>query len=123
VSTGPFRIRCATCDPSLLPPDFDPVALIRAADEAKAKRAEEMPDEHTAIGVMFGAWLRLKELGWRDATYAPTDHSPLQLIEAGSTGIHEGYRDAERRFWITDDDTWPSRPVLWRPAERPEGTP
>ena len=88
-----------------------------AAMKAKAERAERLPDEAACLRALADGVHRLQELGWRDASYAPTDSSPLQLIEAGSTGIHDGYRDTERRFWITDDgDLWPSRPILFRAA-------
>jgi hypothetical protein len=92
-------------------------ALWAEAQAAKAKRAAEMPDDQTAIRVMSNAHSRLMELGWRDATYAPADGSDLELIEVGSTGIHLGYRDTDRCFWIVDDDVWPSRPVLWRAVQ------
>ena len=88
-----------------------------AAMKAKAERAERLPDEAACLRAMTDAHHRLKELGWRDASYAPANDSPLELIESGSTGIHRGHRDAERRFWIEGDgDLWPSRPVLFRPT-------
>lgn len=94
-------------------PDFD--ALVKAADEAKAARAEAMPDDTAALVCMFTAWQRLKELGWREAMYAPCDSSPLLLIESGSTGTHEGYCDPERRFWAyCGGDLWPSNPCLFK---------
>lgn len=89
-------------------------ALLAHVDAEKKRRAETMPDEQSAIRVMFDGWVRLKDFGWHEATYAPADGSPLELIEAGSTGIHHGFRDDERRFWIQENDTWPSRPVLYR---------
>lgn len=87
-------------------------ALWSAAKEHQRKRAEAMPDEPTALRAMVDAYQRLKELGWRDATYAPKDE-PIEMLEVGSTGIHRGYRD-DIGFWIQDTDTWPSRPVLFR---------
>lgn len=91
-------------------------ALWAAAMKAKAERAERMPDDMAAIRALTDAHHRLKELGWRDAIYAPTIETcaELELIEVGSSGIHRGYRDHEKRFWINDTDTWPSRPVLYR---------
>ncbi len=79
-----------------------------------------MPDERAAIRHAHDAYQRLVELGWREVASAPCDRSPLLLIEPGSTGIHRGFRDAERRFWIAEaHDLWPSRPMLYRPAARP----
>lgn len=85
------------------------------AKRQREERAARMPDEASAIRALFDAYGRLKELGWHEATYA-TKGVPLQMIEVGSTGIHEGYRD-EHGFWIhSHGDLWPSRPVLSRPA-------
>lgn len=98
--------------------------LVRQVEEGKRKRAEEMPDDAAALYAVFRGFLRLKELGWKNPIYAPKDGTPLQLLEPDSTGIHEGYRDAKGRFWITDTDVWPSRPMLYRLATtEPEGTP
>lgn len=88
-------------------------SLWASAQRAKEKRAADMPDERAAISNLFAAFIRLNELGWRDASYAPRGKR-LELIECGSTGIHDGYRD-EHGFWIhSHDDTWPSKPVLFR---------
>lgn len=96
--------------------------IMAAVKKAKADRHADIPDQATALRVMMDAWTRLKEMGWREAQYAPTDRSRLELIEVGSTGVHRGYRDEQRRFWVIDGDTWPSSPVLWRPlAPRPAG--
>ena len=65
------------------------------------------------VGIVRGV-AALKKLGWRHIMYAPKDRSPMLLIEPGSTGIHEGYRD-EISFWICDGDVWPSDPILWKP--------
>lgn len=91
---------------------------IWACCQASARtRAANMPTESRALQSLFDAWQRLKELGWREAMYCPTDETPCELIECGSTGIHCGYRDNERRFWICDgaaQDIYPSTPVLYR---------
>lgn len=72
--------------------------------------------ERATINKLFAAYNRLTELGWRSAFYAPRDGTPIELLEAGSTGIHTGHRDADGSFWIADaDDSWPSMPVLFRP--------
>ena len=55
----------------------------------------------------------LRKLGWRQIMYAPKDSSRMLLVEPGSSGIHEGYRD-EISFWICDGDVWPSDPILWK---------
>jgi hypothetical protein len=86
-------------------------ALLTAANQARDERARQMPDEAAALRVLHSAYTRLKELGWRVAIYAPVD-KPLLVIEAGSIGIHRGYRDSERCFWV--DDAWPSSPILFK---------
>lgn len=93
-----------------------------AVEAAKVARHAAMPDEATALRVMHEAWTRLKELGWRDAIYAPIG-CPLDVIEVGSTGIHRAERDNQRRFWIHDGDSWPSSPCLYRPATSRDTTP
>lgn len=96
------------------------VEILRASDEAKARRTESMPDERAAIHALFDAWLRLKELGWSEAQYCPKDGSVFDVIEAGSTGIHrcryEGKWPTGGWWIIGDDDLYPSHPVLFRAA-------
>ena len=55
---------------------------------ADKKRAEDMPDEKAAVAALFDAWLRLKELGWKEAEYCPKNGTPFLSIEPGSTGFH-----------------------------------
>lgn len=70
-------------------------------------------EEQRLIAAMFKAFDRLRNLGWQDAMYAPQGKD-LEVIEAGSTGIHRATRD-EIGFWIHDKyDTWPSTPILFR---------
>lgn len=89
-------------------------AMIADIEAGKRHRAEMMPTEQDAILVMFKAWERLKELGWREAVYAPRDGRALEFIEAGSTGIHPGHRD-EKYTWLHEaGDLWPSHPILFR---------
>jgi hypothetical protein len=93
-------------------------AIFEAADKETAARAEKMPDEKAAMRVMFDAWLRLKELGWSEASYCPKDGTPFKAIEAGSTGIFDCHYDGEwpnGTWWIADaGDLWPSRPILFK---------
>lgn len=92
-------------------------ALWAACEAATKARAEAMPTEEDAVRVMANAFQRLRELGWKEASYAPTD-KPLKLIEPGSSGIHDGHAYGEwphKSFWITDaGDLWPTRPCLFR---------
>lgn len=92
--------------------------LLASVDAAKAQRAEEMPDEAAALQVLFRAYQRLQELGFSDAIYCPKDGTVFDVIEAGSTGIHDCTYEGEwprGRWWVlADGDMWPSRPILYR---------
>ena len=91
------------------------------SDAAKSKRADDMPDEQSAIRAMFDAWLRLKELGWQEAIYCPKDGTKFKVIEPGSTGIFDCYYSGEwpdGSWWILEDgDQCPSYPVLFKPND------
>jgi hypothetical protein len=93
-------------------------ALLAEIDAKERERAEKMPDERAALEQMFEAWLRLKELGWREVIYSPKDGTVFDSISAGSTGIHDCHYEGEwpEGGWWTFDggDLWPSRPILFR---------
>jgi hypothetical protein len=101
--------------------------IMASVEAAAQRRAEAMPTEHDAIRAMHDAWVRLKDLGWRDGQYMPTTGERHAGIQCGSTGIHamtatrdEGPFGAltARTTWTTyDGDIWPSSapPVLFRP--------
>lgn len=88
------------------------------ADARKAKREQDMPDERAAINALFEAWLRLKELGWREAVYCPKDGTQFQAIETGSAGIHPCFYSGEwpDGYWMLGEgmDCGPSRPILFK---------
>lgn len=85
---------------------------------ADARRKELMPDEQAARHMLFDAWLRLKELGWKEAMYCPKDGRMFDAIEAGSTGVHRCQYQGEwptGSYWLHGDgDIWPSHPILYR---------
>ena len=91
---------------------------IMACVEAQAKRRVElMPTEKDAVRMLTQAVERLKELGWRETMYGPTNVE-VQLIEAGSSGIHKGSRWnewPEKTWWIDGD--CPSNPILFKPID------
>lgn len=99
-------------------------ALWAQVEADDARRREMMPDEQSAINLLFDAQTRLKEFGWKEPVYAPKDGSPLDIIELGSTGIHRGHYEGawpDGRWWVYDEgDTYPSRPALARSAKSPE---
>ena len=99
--------------------ESEAAAIMKSVDEAKARRAELMPTEQDAARAMWDAWYRLKELGWRETSYGPTNEN-VQLIEPGSAGIHTGSRWApwpEKTWWIDGD--YPSTPCLFKPLPPP----
>lgn len=92
---------------------------IFAKIEANKKRcADLMPDEESAIRMMFDAAQRLKEFGWRDAVYCPKNGTLFNVLEINSTGIHKATYEGEwpkGGFWVHDrGDMFPSRPALYR---------
>lgn len=97
--------------------------ILCGAKEHSAKLAEAMPTELDAIRAMQDAYIRLKDLGWRDAIYCPKDGSIFDAIEVGSTGIHACSYMGDwptGTWWVhAAHDLWPSRPVLFRISPTP----
>jgi len=99
------------------------VVLEVKIEASKQRRLDLMPDEGAAIGLMFDAYQRLKELGWNDAQYCPKDGSTFDAIEVGSTGIHQTFYSGvwPNGVWYVQDrgDLWPAHPVLYRKKAPP----
>lgn len=52
-------------------------------------------------------------LGWQETTHAPM-FQRLWLVELGSSGVHEGWRDASG-FWVFDgDETYLSNAIIFK---------
>lgn len=66
-------------------------ALWKAAEEASARLADEMPETADALRTIHTGLSRLRDLGWREAKYCPKDGSPFAVIEYGSTGLFEAF--------------------------------
>jgi len=92
--------------------------LIAQVDAEKARRAAAMPTEQDALNQAHEAYLRLKELGWNDATYCPKDGREFDSIEFGSSGIHRCHYMGEwpdGHWWVAEaGDLWLARPSLYR---------
>ena len=91
-------------------------------DADEKLRNELMPDEKTAIEMLFNAHRRLKDFGWNDACYCPKDGSEFLALEAGSTGQHVCVYRGEwpkGNYWIQDPELGPSpsNPVLYKPIK------
>ena len=93
-------------------------AIMADIERIYAERTCRMPDERSAIDAMFDAWIRLKELGWREAQYCPKDGSVFDVIEPGSTGIHPCSYAGEwpsGHFMVgAGDDYGSGRPILFK---------
>jgi hypothetical protein len=87
----------------------------RAERLARAVPVPREDPEGDAIRGLDRSYRALKELGWRDAMYAPRDGTPIDLIEVGCTAVLTNcYRD-EVGFWQhAANETWPTRPILFR---------
>ncbi len=65
----------------------DAEALWKRCEDDKAQLAAIMPDDKAALRVLSNAYVRLKDLGWKEACYCPKDGSTFHSISVGSTGI------------------------------------
>lgn len=103
-------------------PPLDYNAIIEKSDAEKRSRAEQMPTVSHALRQLNQAYFRLKELGFNDAIYCPKDGTKFEAIEAGSAAIHAecwyqgSWPDGGWNVW-SDNDVWPSRPILFRLKE------
>lgn len=93
--------------------------IMARVEESKQRRHELMPDERAAIRMLTEAHHRLEELGWRAPCYCPKDGTHFDVIELGSTGIHDCYYEGEwptGGWWVVGDDgdSGPSHPALFR---------
>lgn len=96
-------------------------ALLKAADEQRAKRSADMPTEQDAVKALWSAQQRLKELGWSEprgyqARALREEGVEAMLIEFSSSGIHRGYYHAVngKDTWWIGPDGCPSSPCLVR---------
>lgn len=76
----------------------------------------------TAGQRLHGLWLELQGEGWRRPDDHPARFTEVEIIEEGSCGVHRGFLGTTC-WWVVDaDDTYPSKPFLWRPLSHEEGT-
>lgn len=92
--------------------------LLAAIKRHKHNRAKVMPNEDAALRVMFAAYTRLKELGFRDIIGAPKDGSKIEIVESGSTGIHIASYTGEWPHGSYESfdghESWAINPCLFR---------
>ena len=72
-----------------------------------------MSDEVEHVKAICANIKRLKKLGW--LSLEPTAHAGkrLRIIEADSSGIHDGFCDSDGGYWtMSVRENWPSNPLL-----------
>ena len=93
--------------------------IMARIEASNKRRAELMPTEKDAAKMLFEAWYRLKELGWKETCYGPTNQ-PVLVVEPGSSGLHKAIRHEpwpEKTWWSFDSEMYPMNPCLFRPLE------
>lgn len=88
--------------------------MIAEAEQAKADRAVAYPEAQHCIEAMIHIRLRLLELGWQSAEYAPKDGSRFWAISAGFTGPSECCWLGNAFFVASEHDWWPTTILVWR---------
>lgn len=116
-STDPARLERMACALEGCEPSFG-AEILAAARAHEIARAQAMPRTRDALDVLWSAYQRLRELGWREIIYCPKDGTVFDSIEAGSTGIHDCFYQGDwpdGSWWAPDaGDLWPARPILFR---------
>lgn len=105
---------------------LDVHAVLRAADAAKAARAEQLPDVNECLRVLQQVNLRLLELGWKSITYVPSNGGTAHAIHAIAPGctavlsVINLSNDPMQKNWFAEDsgDWWPCRPIWWKEKEK-----
>ena len=91
-----------------------------ALNDARQRSVSLMPDQESALRVLYMAWERLKDFGWNDPIYCPKDGTIFEVIELGSTGVFTGrYVGAwpDGHWEMMDDrDVYPTarQPAMFR---------
>lgn len=84
--------------------------ILREAEAQREARAEQFPDEQVVIRMMIQCRLRLEELGWRSAIYAPKNGTSFTAINPGYTGPSECMWLGSGFFVADGGDWWPAQP-------------
>lgn len=79
-----------------------------------------MSDEEIrkSLKVIADEFRKLKAAGWREPHPSSDCDHELLILEAGSTGIHDGYCDDEENYWIDDDEVSSTYPLLVKRLKR-----
>lgn len=91
-------------------------AIWKAVQEARAKRAQEMPTAQDALRVMIAARQRMQELGWWEGGGLRVRRGDeCAVAETGSTGMWRGRLDAERKYVLYGDSVSDPRKCWLKP--------
>lgn len=93
--------------------------LLRTHEAQKQARAEQLPTEQDCFRVLNQAFLRLSELGWRDAIYCPKNGDTFLAVEGNhSKPFRCMYMGEwpEGGWWeLESGELYPARPTLFKP--------
>lgn len=108
-------------------PDWRTVPVGQAIEHVRAKPSGPLEDsndpvagqasaaEDAMLGEMFRAWHELRGMGWLEMFGYPDDGTVVEVITAGSTGVHDA-KVMNGSWWVLfANDLWPAHPILWRP--------
>lgn len=90
--------------------------VLRLAEEQRMARADQLPDAQNCIRMMVQVRLRLEELGWRSADYAPKDGIYFDAIVAGYAGPSRCCWLGNGFFIADGGDFWPCKPMMFLPT-------
>ncbi len=78
------------------------------------KLLEIPPDVDQEFLAKLGDFQRsMEKQGWRIPNHVNDVNKDVWIIEAGSTGVHNGFCDEQGWFWVVGDkDVYPSYPLL-----------
>lgn len=114
-------------------PDWRTVPAGQAIEHVRAEPSGPLKDcngpvarhasaaEDAMLGEMFRAWHELRGLGWLEMFGYPDDGTVVEVITAGSTGVHDA-KVMNGSWWVLfANDLWPAHPILWRPKKQAPG--
>lgn len=90
--------------------------ILAEAQIRRRERADHLPTTNHCVVALLQTVERLREIGWRDACYAPKDRS-FDAIVMGGSGVHRcQWLGGTAGGWFIEDtnDWWPAQIVVWR---------
>ncbi len=101
---------------------MDAHEILRSHEAQKAARAEQLPTEYDCFRVLNQAFIRLEELGWRNAVYCPKNGDAFLAVE----GHHsKPFRCMYMGDWpdggwweLETGELYPARPTIFKPLDK-----